>query len=290
MHVMPPHSPPPPRLLLLLLLHHIHLLSAASLPSRLPPAHPVLRHVGRWTSAPTRTPSTVQVSVPDGPLLGNGDLGVVTAPHRDSYPLSPTSTPGNQTFWLGKNDFWSSNTAVDSNDPADLHCQMAYTILSLGGLTVSFPSVHPNSTDYAATQNISSARITTSVRGGGGGGGPGHGNGSDGGSAAAADRVLVTESFVAANSNVLVVTLTCDGCPPTSEANDDEIVTVRLSMNYPYPPYGLVRLPRDRSCRTFPHSSSSSLLLLPLSPSSLLHPPPPFSLILSAGASVGDEG
>jgi hypothetical protein len=169
-------------------------------------SHPVLRHIGRWNAPPQQTPSSKQVSVVDAPLLGNGDLGITTAPHRESYPLSSTSTPANQTFWVGKNDFWSAATVIDGT-VEDLHCQLPYTILSIGGVTISFPSVKSNSS-YAATQNLSSARITTTTIG------------SDG-------RVLGTEGFVSANSNVLSLSITCDqgGC---GDDGKEEIVTVKL--------------------------------------------------------------
>ena len=169
-------------------------------------SHPVLRHIGRWSAPPQQTPSSKQVSVVDAPLLGNGDLGITTAPHRDSYPLSSTSTPANQTFWVGKNDFWSAATVIDGT-VEDLHCQLPYTILSIGGVTLSFPSVQSTSS-YAATQNLSSARITTTTIG------------SDG-------RVLGTEGFVSANSNVLSLHITCDqgGC---GDDGKEEIVTVKL--------------------------------------------------------------
>ena len=119
-------------LMLLLLLILRSATSQASIQS-----HPVLRHIGRWNAPPQQTPSSKQVSVVDAPLLGNGDLGITTAPHRESYPLSSTSTPANQTFWVGKNDFWSAATVIDGT-VEDLHCQLPYTILSIGGVTISF--------------------------------------------------------------------------------------------------------------------------------------------------------
>ena len=62
--------------------------------------------------------TNAQVSVPDGPLAGNGILGVVTAPHRGSWPLTPAAEVelGTQTLWLGSNTFWSANTyGADGN-------------------------------------------------------------------------------------------------------------------------------------------------------------------------------
>ena len=63
-----------------------------------------LEHIAIFISPPTRVPTR---TMPDGPLLGNGDVGVVLA-----------GPPEAQTFYIGKNDFWrrspgdSSVTAV----------------------------------------------------------------------------------------------------------------------------------------------------------------------------------
>eukprot|EP01050_Picozoa_sp_SAG11_P038318 SAG11_NODE_15578_length_573_cov_0.970464_1_plen_187_part_01 len=56
---------------------------------------PVQRHVGRWNASPADVPGTGNVV--GGPLLGNGDAGVVfTSSGADTLDL-----------YLGKNDFWS---------------------------------------------------------------------------------------------------------------------------------------------------------------------------------------
>lgn len=34
--------------------------------------HPCLRHPGVWAAPPKHTPTTSQISVPDGPFAGNG--------------------------------------------------------------------------------------------------------------------------------------------------------------------------------------------------------------------------
>lgn len=54
--------------------------------------HPVTRVVSRWTEPPQHTPSVASV---DGPLLGNGDMGVTLGPAE-----------GGVRFFLSKNDFW----------------------------------------------------------------------------------------------------------------------------------------------------------------------------------------
>ena len=58
--------------------------------------HPAARHRGVWTAAPKRTPSTM---VPDGPIAANGDMGVGIG----------NAAKGNQSYYFGKMDFWSSN-------------------------------------------------------------------------------------------------------------------------------------------------------------------------------------
>ena len=70
------------------------------------------RHAGVWTAPPVHTPTQTQVSMVDGPLAGNGLLGLTTAPHSESWPPSPPNEThfGKQTLWIGSNSFWSANT------------------------------------------------------------------------------------------------------------------------------------------------------------------------------------
>ncbi|HLZ57913.1 MAG TPA: hypothetical protein VKR06_13325 [Ktedonosporobacter sp.] len=56
----------------------------------------VQQYQGVWTSPPTNLMSG---ETADGPLMGNGDVGVVVG-----------GTINNMTFYLGKNDFWSANS------------------------------------------------------------------------------------------------------------------------------------------------------------------------------------
>src|SRR4051794_29683425 len=53
----------------------------------------VQNYRGRWSAPPTNTPSGKTV---DGPLLGNGDVGVTIGGGIDD-----------QTFYIGKNEFWT---------------------------------------------------------------------------------------------------------------------------------------------------------------------------------------
>ncbi len=77
---------------------------------------PVQRHVGRWSSTPADVPTN---NVVGGPLIGNGDAGVVfTSSRADTLDL-----------FLGKNDFWS--------DAVNYRWGWNYMHLAAGHLQVS---------------------------------------------------------------------------------------------------------------------------------------------------------
>ena len=78
---------------------------------------PVQRHVGRWNATPADVPGTGNVV--GGPLLGNGDAGVVFT----------SSGPDTLDLFLGKNDFWS--------DAVDGRWGWNYMHLAAGHLQVS---------------------------------------------------------------------------------------------------------------------------------------------------------
>ena len=55
----------------------------------------------RWVAVFNKPAGPVPTGqMPDGPLLGNGDVGVVVAGHA-----------GEQKFYIGKNDFWRRSDA-----------------------------------------------------------------------------------------------------------------------------------------------------------------------------------
>jgi hypothetical protein len=67
----------------------------------------VARHSIVFNSPPGQVPTN---GMPDGPLLGNGDVGVVMA-----------GSPEEQRFWIGKNDFWRrSSPGVDASSNCDV--------------------------------------------------------------------------------------------------------------------------------------------------------------------------
>ena len=120
----------------------------------------VSQHVGVFTSPPRRVPHDL---VADGPILGNGDVGVVLG-----------GPPEQQTFCIGKNDFWSYSLRH---------------ILTVGGVTVSAPALAGAS--YRQEQDIARAEV----------------RGTFGKDAA----TLQTRSWVAATENLLVTELSCTG-------------------------------------------------------------------------------
>jgi len=72
----------------------------------------VARHTAVFTRPPRNVPTNM---MPDGPLLGNGDLGVVVA-----------GPPEDQRFYLGKNDFWRRPNA---------------SIVAVGSVSLSIPAM-----------------------------------------------------------------------------------------------------------------------------------------------------
>eukprot|EP01084_Bolivina_argentea_P005802 10949_1 len=73
--------------------------------------------LGVWTVPPRNVPSSKEV---DGPLLGNGDIGVVLGGKKNNI----------LTFFIGKNDFWyfGANAGAGKN------------IMGLGGINFTLPN------------------------------------------------------------------------------------------------------------------------------------------------------
>jgi alpha-L-fucosidase 2 len=94
------------------------------------PAPDAERVVSGHTAAFSQPPRAVPTDkTPDGPLLGNGDVGVVNA-----------GPPERQRFHIGKNDFWSR------------HC-----IVTVGGVALEIPGLAGAS--YRQEQDLYNAEV-----------------------------------------------------------------------------------------------------------------------------------
>jgi hypothetical protein len=127
--------------------------------------HPVRQIVGRWTSPPQKAPSTM---VTDGPLLGNGDLGAVLG----GVQFDRARCSCGLTYFLGKQDFWTQQAIGDlaGTGPGEIFMQH----VAAGQLSLSFALVDATAAaaacgasqsdgDFAATQDLWSARVNTSL-------------------------------------------------------------------------------------------------------------------------------
>ena len=120
----------------------------------------VQQYTGVWTSPPGNLTNGETV---DAPLLGNGDIGVAVGGSIDD-----------QTFYLGKNDFFS--TATNAIEP-------------LGRVILAVPGMAGSS--YHVVQNIAQAQVEGTYTLGG--------------------ETLSSTSWVSATENLLVTTLRVSG-------------------------------------------------------------------------------
>jgi len=96
------------------------------------------QHTLSFNSPPVNTPCN---KVPDGPLTGNGDIGLVLA-----YPK-----PGTLRFYIGKNDLWNSYSHWETPGAR-----------GYGALSVSCPQA---SGSYRAEQSLAEATVTVTLTG-----------------------------------------------------------------------------------------------------------------------------
>ncbi len=161
----------------------------------------VARHKGVFTEPPAMTPSR---KTPDGPLLGNGDMGVTiggVSERRKSSRLggpgvissvSVTSSPERHRFWISKNDFWKSKAIYPNTHPCPI-----------GGIDVKIPAL-VNGT-YHAEQILETAEVLhtlkTTARTG------------DPPPFTRAGATIHFRSWVPATENLLVIELSVEGDP-----------------------------------------------------------------------------
>jgi hypothetical protein len=95
----------------------------------------ISRYYGVFTSPPCGVPSQETV---DGPLLGNGDVGVVLS-----------GTPEAQRFWISKSDCWKPKPGTTTPCP-------------IGGIEVLIPAVEGAA--YHAEHRMEDAQVRSSFR------------------------------------------------------------------------------------------------------------------------------
>ena len=115
-----------------------------------PATHPAARHRGVWTSAPRRTPSSM---VPDGPIAANGDMGVGIG----------NAAHGNQSYYFGKMDFWSSN-AFDGSRFEWTHVAPAFIEMSFASVLSAQPE--HNNVSWSAVQDLYEPVLNTTLAAG----------------------------------------------------------------------------------------------------------------------------
>ncbi len=128
--------------------------------------------VSRHTVVFRTPPEHVPVSgVPDGPLMGNGDIGAAVG--------GPAEL---QTFYLGKNDFWYAREGGGEGVPHG-------GPRMVGGVDVAIPDLA--GADYAAEQRLTDATVATTLSRG--------------------ETSVTLRGWVAATENALVVELAGGG-------------------------------------------------------------------------------
>ncbi len=165
----------------------------------------VSRQKGVFTTPPIVMPTR---KVPDGPLLGNGDVGVVIGGvvERQKYfglgapgggdvnlkSISVTNSPERHRFYLSKNDFWKAKAIYPNGHPCPI-----------GGIDVNIPALANGR--YHAEQILETAEVhhtlTTTLRM------------EDPPPFTRAGATIHFRSWVAATENLLIIELSVDGNP-----------------------------------------------------------------------------
>jgi alpha-L-fucosidase 2 len=162
----------------------------------------VARHKGVFTAPPIVMPTR---KVPDGPLLGNGDLGVAIggvierqrqyghgAAGNTASTINPTSSPERHRFWIAKNDFWKTKAIYPNAHPCPI-----------GGIDVTIPALVNG--EYHAEQILETAEVLHTLKT--------TQRTNDPPPYTRAGATIRFRSWVAATQNLLVIELSVDGDP-----------------------------------------------------------------------------
>jgi alpha-L-fucosidase 2 len=164
---------------------------------------------GVFTKPPVLMPTR---KLPDGPLLGNGDLGVAIGGvvERQRYfglgqpggaqvntqSLSVTNCPERHRFWISKNDFWKSKSIYPNASPCPI-----------GGIDIHIAALVGG--QYLAEQVLENAEVRhtlrTAIRT------------EDPPPFTRAGATIHFRSWVAATENLLVIELTVEGNPADAD-------------------------------------------------------------------------
>ncbi|MSU31138.1 MAG: hypothetical protein EXS25_00465 [Pedosphaera sp.] len=163
----------------------------------------VARQRGVFTRPPIYVPSR---KVPDGPLLGNGDVGVVIGGviERQRHfglgedgganvyraPVASTNCPERHRFWISKNDFWKTKSVYPNAHPAPI-----------GGIDIAIPALVNGG--YRVEQVLETAEVLhtlTTVQ-----------RMQDPPPFTRTGAVIRFRSWVAATENLLIIELSVDG-------------------------------------------------------------------------------
>lgn len=183
----------------------------------------VSRQSGIFTAPPRLMPTR---KLPDGPLLGNGDVGVAIGGvvERQRYQglgetgganvtaksLSATNCPERHRFWIAKNDFWKTKSVYPNAHPCPI-----------GGIDVSIPALVGG--EYHAEQILETAEVhhtlTTALRV------------EDPPPFTRAGTRIHFRSWVAATENLLIVELSVEGDPSeTDPFRETSLVGVDVTL------------------------------------------------------------
>ena len=163
----------------------------------------VTRHSGVFHAPPVLMPTR---KLPDGPLLGNGDLGVAigAVTERLRYhglgedggakvttrTTTATNSPERHRFWIAKNDFWKTKSIYPNGHP----CPIAAIDLNIPAL---FNGLYHAEQRLDTAEVLHTLRTTQRVE--------------DPPPFTRAGATLRMRSWVAATENLLVIELSVDG-------------------------------------------------------------------------------